>query len=280
MRRKEMKAFVSTLFLLLSPAVVYPSGTSSHSSQRDETNAGTLEPRKPIQREIAGGQRHSYVINATANQYIEVIVEERGIEVLLTLFAPNGKKLTEVEPPRSRPASMITEMSGVYILEIRAKTKEGTSGKYEVRIAQMREPTERDRNQVSAGGRFSEGEQLLGRGDAESLQDAIKKYEEALSLYRATGDHNGEASALSRLGETYRNTGDLESALDDWVSGGFPGKCGRQPGGDSCLCSQVWCRRVRDRHNDQCRYGDGVSGTQSEYCGSQSIRDSRRCHQQ
>lgn len=70
--------------------------------------------------------------------------------------------------------------------------------------SQMRAATERDRNQGAAASTFSEGERLRGRGDAESLRDAIKKYEEALSLYRATGDHNGEASVLSRLGETYR----------------------------------------------------------------------------
>jgi CHAT domain-containing protein len=219
MRRKEMKAFVSTLFLVLSLAVVYPSGTSSHSSQGNETKAGTLEPGKPIERELAGGQTHSYLINATANQYIQVIVEERGIEVVLTLFAPDGEKLTEVdgiyERPSSKSASMITE-PGVYKLEIRANGKDEASGKYEARIAQMRAATEQDRNHVAAQTAFSEAERLLARSDAESLQGAIRKYEEALTLYRVTGNHSGEASALSRLGETYRNTGELKSALDHW----------------------------------------------------------------
>jgi tetratricopeptide (TPR) repeat protein len=216
MRRKEMKALVSTLLLVLSLAVVYPSGTSSRSSQDNETKAGTLEPGKPIERGLAGGQTHSYLINATTNQYIQVIVEERGIEVLLTLFAPNGKKLTEVdsiyETPSLKSASMITE-PGVYKLEIRANGKDEASGKYEARIAQMHAPTEQDRNHVAAQTAFSEAERLLERSDAESLQGAIKKYEEALTFYRVTGGQNVETLKLNNISTVYDDLDEIQNAL-------------------------------------------------------------------
>lgn len=63
---------------------------------------------------------------------------------------------------------------------------------------------------------FAQAEQLRQQGDLESLQGAIAKYQEALSLYRAVGNHDGEANALSKRGEVYFSTGEIKEALDDW----------------------------------------------------------------
>jgi len=47
---------------------------------------------KPVEKELAGNQAHSYKIVLAANQYLHVIVEQRGIDVVVALFAPDGKK--------------------------------------------------------------------------------------------------------------------------------------------------------------------------------------------
>src|SRR5262245_47774555 len=54
-----------------------------------------LEPGKPIERGLSGGQSHSYLITMTAGQYLEVSVDQRGIDVLVTLFAPDREKRSE-----------------------------------------------------------------------------------------------------------------------------------------------------------------------------------------
>ena len=41
-----------------------------------------------IAREIAGGQSHTYQITLTAGQFIRVVVEQRGIDLTLTLVTP------------------------------------------------------------------------------------------------------------------------------------------------------------------------------------------------
>src|SRR5262245_38954917 len=38
-----------------------------------------LELGKPIERELAGGQSHAYQITLAAGQYLNVVVEQRGI---------------------------------------------------------------------------------------------------------------------------------------------------------------------------------------------------------
>src|SRR5262245_3809223 len=53
----------------------------------------SLEPGKPIERELSGGQSHFYKVSMTAGQYLKVVVSQRGIDVLVALFTPDGKKI-------------------------------------------------------------------------------------------------------------------------------------------------------------------------------------------
>src|SRR5215475_9440611 len=56
-----------------------------------------LELGKPIERELAGGQSHAYQITLAAGQYLDVVVEQRGIDVVATLSGPDGKQIAEFD---------------------------------------------------------------------------------------------------------------------------------------------------------------------------------------
>src|SRR5436309_15945341 len=58
-----------------------------------------LGPAQPIERELAGGESHFYSIKLDRGQLVHVRVEQRGIDVVLSLFATDGKKLIEVDSP-------------------------------------------------------------------------------------------------------------------------------------------------------------------------------------
>src|SRR5215468_8081976 len=53
----------------------------------------SLEPGKPVERELSGGQSHSYKIALISGQYFHIAVEQRGIDVAVALFTPDGKKI-------------------------------------------------------------------------------------------------------------------------------------------------------------------------------------------
>ena len=55
-----------------------------------------LEPGQSLEREIVGGQTHTYQITLTAGQFMRVVVEQKGIDVTLTLAGPDGKQSAEV----------------------------------------------------------------------------------------------------------------------------------------------------------------------------------------
>jgi hypothetical protein len=58
-------------------------------------NLRTLEPGKAVEREIAGGESHTYQINLAARQFARFRLEQRVLDVVL-LTAPDGKQLVEM----------------------------------------------------------------------------------------------------------------------------------------------------------------------------------------
>jgi tetratricopeptide (TPR) repeat protein len=107
-----------------------------------------LEPGRPIARELAGGQTHSYQLKLSAGQFTSVIVQQRGIDVVEQLFAPDGRLIAEFDdelrPQEAERAEFVAEVGGAYRLDVTAKFK-GDRGNYEIWLAEVRAATEKDR---------------------------------------------------------------------------------------------------------------------------------------
>ncbi|MGH9754503.1 MAG: CHAT domain-containing tetratricopeptide repeat protein [Blastocatellia bacterium] len=183
-----------------------------------ENDARQLEAGKPIERETAGGQKHYYEIALEAGQYLHLVVDQRGIDVIVTLFGPNGEQIFKMDSPNGvegpEPVFTITETSGTYRLEVQSLENNAPAGRYEVKIADLRIATSQDRKRVLAESAFAEGREMESQGIAESLRKAISKYEEALELFRVAGDRQREGGTLYRLGKIYYSFRDNRKALD------------------------------------------------------------------
>lgn len=116
----------------------------------------------------------------------------------------------------SESLPVCAEASGSYCLKVGSAAKDAAGATYKARIDLKRAETEQDKNRIAAQTVFAEAELLRAQGDLASLQSAIKKYQEALLLYRALANHEGEANALSELGGVYFYIGDMKGALDGW----------------------------------------------------------------
>ncbi|HEX8772717.1 MAG TPA: CHAT domain-containing protein [Pyrinomonadaceae bacterium] len=182
-----------------------------------EEGALRLELGKPIEREIAGGRAHNYQLHLAANQYLNLIVDQRGIDVVVSLFGPDGQQLAEVDSPNGaqgpEPVVVVVETSGNYRLEVRTLDKDAAAGKYEVKIGELRAATRQDRDRIAAQRAFAEAEQLSGQDTAESYGKAMQKYDEAIMHFRAAADRQGEATALNNKGLAYFLSGENHQAL-------------------------------------------------------------------
>src|SRR5262245_19401068 len=179
----------------------------------------SLEPGKPVERELSGGQSHSYKITMISGQYLHVVVEQRGIDVAVALFTPDGKKIGEVDSEQatvgSETISAITEAAGAYRIDVRSAEKTAQTGRYEIKIEELREATAEDKYRVAAESLFREAEQLK-QGTLEAKRKGVEKYYEALDMYRRASDRNGEAQTLNNIGEVYRSLGEMRKALEKY----------------------------------------------------------------
>ncbi len=177
-----------------------------------------LEPGKPIERELAGAGAHSYSFSMTTGQFLYLVAEQKGIDVVVTLFAPDGRKLAEVDSPNGstgrEPLAFVTDASGTYRLEVRSLEKDAAAGRYAVRIDVLRAATAQDRQWVLAHNAFAEAELLRAQGTAASMRGAIAKYEESVRHYQAAEDRATEASALNNIGAVHYQLGETQQSID------------------------------------------------------------------
>jgi CHAT domain-containing protein/Tfp pilus assembly protein PilF len=176
----------------------------------------SLEPGKPVERELSGGQSHSYKITMISGQYLHIVVEQRGIDVAVALFTPDGKQIGEVDgegTAGSEIFSAIAETNGAYRIEVRSIEKTAQTGRYEIKVEALRDATTEDKYRVAAGALFREAEPL-GQGTLEEKRASIEKYQEALELYRRAGARREEADVLNNIGKVYWRLGETRKALE------------------------------------------------------------------
>jgi CHAT domain-containing protein/Tfp pilus assembly protein PilF len=206
-----------SLMLLFAPVSIVRAIEPSPPTQTDK-DIRVLEPGKPIEQMLKSSESHSYHINLMAGQFSHIVVEQKGIDVVVVLFDPNGKQLFEVDSPNGiegpEPLQMIVETTGNYLLEVRSLEKGKAPGRYEIRIEELRQATTQDRDRIAAQMAFAEAMQLQMQGTAESLRKAVTNFDKALSLYRVLGDRGKEVQTLNIIGSVYRFLGEYQKALD------------------------------------------------------------------
>src|SRR6266508_2484363 len=121
----------------------------------EEKDVRRLEPGQPIRRELEGGQEQGYRIGLSAGQYLEVIVKQQGIDVIVLLSGPDGKQGgqgnqnwefdNESRLQGQAVAPLVAEVTGEYRLMVRPRQKDARAGGYEIRIEELRAATEIDR---------------------------------------------------------------------------------------------------------------------------------------
>jgi len=90
--------------------------------------SATLQPGVPIERTLGPGQVHEFTINAKANSLVQLVVEQKGIDVVVKISSPDGKALTECDTPNgadgNEQISFIAKESGKYSVSINALNKD------------------------------------------------------------------------------------------------------------------------------------------------------------
>jgi tetratricopeptide (TPR) repeat protein len=109
--------------------------------------------------------------------------------------------------------SIAVDLAGAYRFGVRAADDSTAQGWYEIRWSEKRPVQPDDFKRVRAQAAFAEAQRQPATSEPSSAK-AITLFQEAGSLWAATGDRRGEASAFNQLGIVYDRTGHWESAYD------------------------------------------------------------------
>jgi CHAT domain-containing protein/tetratricopeptide (TPR) repeat protein len=212
--RKNYRAWFLNCFLVLATSLfsesihAYPNPLFVSAGQDEER---FLEAGKPIERDVAGGQSHSYRISLAAGQYFKVEIDQRGNEMAVKLFTPDGKNAIEEDPRfnklRKLTVEWLAEEAGDYRLEVVTKQKLSAAGRYQVQIVELRAGTGLDRELHEARKLYAEFDRLFRAG---KMEEAIQEGERELAITeKVLGPHHiNVARSLNSLAITYEIAGD------------------------------------------------------------------------
>lgn len=137
----------------------------------------TLQVGTPIERQLGAGQSHAYSLTLDENTFIQVVVEQRGIDVIVKVASPDGKSLGDFDTPNGADGpenvSWVATTAGKFTITVAPLNAEAVEGQYEIKILEKREATEQElKSSKNLAVVKEKGIALLG--EAESLMQELR----------------------------------------------------------------------------------------------------------
>ncbi len=184
--------------------------------RKKEEQTALLEQGKPIEGVLEGGQTHSFDIRLIAGQLLHAAVDQRGIDVVVTIFSPDNQQVFQVDSPNGdtgpEPVWFVAGATGTYRLEISALDKSAHSGRYEARILEIRIATTDDKALGESNDLEQQADKLFNErryDEAISLAERVLAVREKLSVPR----YPFVAEPLTNLANDYDSKGDFTHAI-------------------------------------------------------------------
>lgn len=103
-----------------------------------QVQKGELLKGKTITTEIAPKEQHKYVVNLEKNQFAFFKLMQEGVDVKITTFTPQGKKIEEFDSPNGQNGaelfSLKSDEKGKYIVEVSPLEENESKGKYSISL--------------------------------------------------------------------------------------------------------------------------------------------------
>jgi CHAT domain-containing protein/Tfp pilus assembly protein PilF len=177
--------------------------------------ASPLQPGTPTDRELSGREQHVYDVALTAGEYAEVVVEQRGIDAVVSVLDSGGRLIAEFdvegETRGTELAGLVAQSPSEYRVSVSLRYPRAPTGHYEIRLSEIRSATDRDRDLFDAHRLSTEAAGLSGAGKYDEAQKLAAR---ALELgEKALGPSDAYvAELLVRLADMRRTAGDASTA--------------------------------------------------------------------
>src|SRR5262245_17279545 len=113
-----------------------PQQAQQNPGAQNTQEVSEIEPGEIIERELAGGQSHTYRIRLTEGQYLNAVVEQHGIDVVARLLGPDGKQIgefdSEIRKKGEETVAQVAEKTGEYRVIVEDRQKDTSVGSSEI----------------------------------------------------------------------------------------------------------------------------------------------------
>jgi CHAT domain-containing protein/tetratricopeptide (TPR) repeat protein len=188
--------------------------------------AETAPPAAPLlhdgftqEREIRGGETHAYAVELQAGQFLRVTVQEKGVDVEVRLFDPEGVPVVAADSlaiplfphVETEDLTAVAGRAGVHRLEVVASGKQ-EKGHYLLRVEGLKTPEPADRTRAEAV-------MATWRGLVKPVSDEDEQshsLERAAALWEEVGEHRKAAQIFFHLGGKRQKLGRYAEAANDF----------------------------------------------------------------
>jgi CHAT domain-containing protein/tetratricopeptide (TPR) repeat protein len=168
-----------------------------------------------IEQDIAGAARHEYDLELHAGEYAAVSVDQRGTDLVIRVLDPSGTSLVvvddEVRKDAREQVTLVADTARAYRLTVTARYPRMASGRYAIRIDEIRPASPRDRDLYEARKLATEAATLRASGKFDDSQDRATR---ALSLAEPVlgSSHLFIGSLLTTIAQNHRAKGQRAEA--------------------------------------------------------------------
>lgn len=149
------------------------------------TDSKELRVGNVIKSQLKGEQKEEYYLRVESNQLIYIVVNQMGVDVVVTLRNSQHEKILEVDSPNGKegqePIFCKINEAGNYTLEISSLDPEASLGKYEIFFKELKNSDPEDEILMLAEKLLTEANTL--RLENKSLNEAAEKYRRVLTIY-------------------------------------------------------------------------------------------------
>jgi CHAT domain-containing protein/Tfp pilus assembly protein PilF len=176
-----------------------------------------IYPGAVVHEELKPGESARYRLALHADEFLEALLSERGINVKLRMNGPDGVRFIDEDTTPGNYSTLdfqaIAPAAGEYELEVEALSG---SGGFDLRVVEMHPATDRDRNSVKAFRARQEGQTFERQATPDARRKAMEKYVEALQFAQLAQSPKGEAQALADAGRVRFYLDQRLQAIDDF----------------------------------------------------------------
>lgn len=183
-----------------------------------QPDATTLPRNQSLEYQIRGGETHLFSFTLKKEQYARVEVENKKLDVVVSLLGADGKLLVEMDGRNGHLwreiVSALTGKAGAsFLVKVKAYGLGEQVGSYSIKLAELRAVEKTDGLRLEAEQHFYQARKLYLRGKPD-YEGAVREFESSLRIWREIGDKRWQALTLVNLGWTFNDLSQDEKAIN------------------------------------------------------------------